>query len=144
MRNFIHALLLLAILLIVIALAVTAVPSIQGEPLGGNMLLLHMMASGALVFALPIYALFFVWRHLNRASATATQRMGFWLLILTGLITTATVFACMMPIASTDTMHELISWHGYAGFAMVPAVFVLLWGVSRTRRMNATRSATPG
>ena len=149
MNSLFHGLFLAAICLIVVVLTVTALPSIQGETLGGIILMLHMMASGALVFALPVYAMLYVWRHLDRSAATATQRLGFWCVLVTGLIATATMFACMMPIASTETMHHLVQWHGYAGFAMVPAVVLLLWGVSRTRslkaeRMKSTRSATPG
>ena len=144
MSNILHSVFLVALFLIVALLTATAVPSLKGEPLGGTTLLLHMMASGALVFALPLYAMFYVWRHLNLSAATGIQRLGFWLVLVSGMITTATVFACMMPIASTETMHQLIAWHGYAGFAMVPAFAVLVLGVSRTRRIKSIRSVTPG
>ena len=144
MTNILHTIFLIAILLVVLLLAATAIPSLRGEPLGGPVLLIHMMASGALVMALPLYAILFVWRHLDPIASAAMQRTGFWLVLLTGLVTTGTVFACMLPIASTDTMHKLIVWHGYAGFAMVPAVALLIWGVSRTRRIKSIRSAIPG
>lgn len=144
MSNILHSLFLVTIFLIVALLTATAFPSLQGETLGGPALLFHMMASGALVFALPLYALFFLGRHISLSAVNSMQRVGFWLLLITGLVTTATVFACMMPIASTQTMHELIAWHGYAGFAMVPALALLIWGVSRTRRMKSIRSVTPG
>mgnify|MGYP003662959601 CR=1 FL=1 len=144
MTNVLHTLFLITILLVVLLLTATAVPSLQGQPLGGIALLVHMMASGVLVFALPIYGIVFLWRHIDVRVASAMQRTGFWLVLVTGLATTATVFACMLPIASTETMHELIRWHGYAGFAMVPAVALLVWGVSRSRRIKSIRSATPG
>lgn len=144
MRIWIDRLLLIAIIVIVAVLTATALPVLAGHHLGGTMLLLHMMASGALVFALPIAALFWLPRYLTRYASDALQRWGFWLLIATGFVTIATVFACMLPYPSTPVMHQLINWHGWAGFAMVPAVLLLLVGSLRWRRIQLTRSATPG
>ena len=139
MKNWFHHLLLAAICVVLIVLMFTAWPAVWGYPVQGQTLLLHMMASGALVFCLPCYAAFFLWRNLDRSSTAATQRLGFWAVLASGFVTIATVFACMMPLASTDTMHQLIQWHGYAGFAMVPAAMLLVWGVSRTKSLQTRR-----
>ena len=144
MRTWFDRIFLLGLLLIVAALAVTAAPAVPEGPLGGSALLLHMMASGALVFVLPLYALVYVGRNLRSERSSGMQRLGFWLLVLSGVLTIGSIFLCMLPIASTEQMHELIRVHRYAGFAMVPAVALLAMGVSRWRRIQATRSATPG
>lgn len=144
MKTWIDRILLLAIVAIVAALTATALPVLAGHHLGGTVLLLHMMASGALVFALPAAGLFWLSRYLNQHASNTIGRWGFWLTIATGLATIGTVFACMLPYPSTDTMHQLIKWHGWAGFAMVPAVVLLLFGSLRWRRIQLTRSATPG
>ncbi len=144
MRLWIDRIFLVAIVAMIFVLAVTALPALGGGHLEGPMLLLHMMASGALVIVLPLFALFYLGRSLSRFKSGGLQRLGFWSLIITGLLTIVTVFVCMLPLPSTETMHELIVIHGYAGFAMVPAVVVLVLGASRWRRIQATRSATPG
>ncbi|QDT12453.1 hypothetical protein K239x_44630 [Planctomycetes bacterium K23_9] len=144
MMIWIDRILLLAIVVIVAVLTATALPVLAGHHLGGTMLLLHMMASGALVFALPAAAIVWLSRNINSATSDFIQRCGFWALIVTGFATIATVFFCMLPYPSTQTMHQLINWHGWSGFAMVPATVLLAIGSLRWRRIQATRSATPG
>jgi hypothetical protein len=144
MKLWIDRIFLTAITAIVVALTVTALPALASGPLGGTMLLLHMMASGALVITLPLFALYYLGRSLSRFKSGGLQRVGFWLLVTTGLLTILTVFLCMLPVPATDQMHQLIVLHRYAGFAMVPAVALLLVGASRWRRIQSTRSATPG
>ena len=144
MKTWIDRLLAAAVLFLVSILVVSTIPWITEGHMEGQWLLLHMFASGALVVSLPLLALFMVWPNLSRFKSGGLQRLGFWSLMLTGLATIATVFLCMLPIPSTDQMHELMRWHGYAGFGMLPALLVLVWGTTRWRRMNATRSATPG
>jgi hypothetical protein len=144
MKLWIERILLIAITAIISVLTVTALPVLSGGQLTGQTLLLHMFASGALVFALPIFALFYLGRSINRLRSGGLQRIGFWSLVLTGLITIATVFIAMLPIPSTQQMHQLLDVHGYAGFAMVPALVLLLVGASRWRRIQLARSATPG
>lgn len=144
MRLWIDRLFLIALVAIIFVLTATALPVLGGGHLEGPMLLLHMMASGALVIVLPIFGLYFLTRSIDRFKSGGLQRLGFWSLLITGLLTIVTVFVCMLPIPSTETMHELIEVHGYAGFAMVPAVVVLVLGASRWRRIQSTRSATPG
>lgn len=144
MRLWIDRIFMVALVAIIFVLTVTALPVLGGGHLGGPTLLLHMMASGALVIILPLFALFFVLRCISRLKSGGLQRLGFWLLLISGLLTIATVFLCMLPLPSTETMHQLISVHGYAGFAMVPAVVVFVLGASRWRRIQSMRSATPG
>ncbi|MFK8112335.1 MAG: hypothetical protein AB8B91_09035 [Rubripirellula sp.] len=144
MRLWIDRLFLIALTVIIGLLTVTALPVLAGGHLEGTMLLLHMFASGALVFALPAFALVYLWRNLSRVSSGVMQRWGFWLLILSGLVTIGTVFMAMLPVPSTPQMHDLLDVHGYAGFAMVPAVVLLLLGATRWRRIQSERSATPG
>ena len=133
----------LLLALVVIVLTVTSVPALASDHLGGTMLMAHMAASGALVFGLPVLA----WVGLNkvtqrRASGSA-ERIGFWAVLLTGWLSIATVFACMLPVFGTDAMHHLIELHGYAGFAMVPATVLLLVGVIFFRKAPK-RSSNPG
>ncbi|NNE00139.1 MAG: hypothetical protein HKN47_22700 [Pirellulaceae bacterium] len=144
MKIWIDRILIFALVVVLAVLTATALPVLFGGHLGGMWLLAHMIASGALVFGLPVVALIWMWPNLSSHTSGAIQRLGFWSLITTGLLTIATVGACMLPFPSTETMHQLIQWHGYAGFAMVPALAVLLWGIARWRRIQSTRSVTPG
>ena len=144
MKVWIDRILLSVILIGVVALSGSAAPWLVGGHLQGSLLLLHMMASGVLVVTLPLFALSYVWPNISSFKSGALQRLGFWLLILTGLTTIATVFLCMLPIPSSDEMRALIRVHSYAGFAMVPALALLLWGAVRWRRIQSIRSATPG
>ena len=128
---------MLAVLVIVVAvLVVTSIPFLSGQSLEGRMLRVHMMASGVLVVGLPIFALAWTLRVINRAASGSIQRIGFWLVLVTGLMTTATMFVCMLPIASTTEMKSLMHWHGYFGFAMIPATVVLLLGSWKWRRAS--------
>lgn len=144
MKLWIDRIFLVALVAIIFVLTVTALPVLGGGHLEGPMLLLHMMASGALVIVLPLFALFYLGRSISRFKSGGAERLGFWSLLITGLLTIVTVFVCMLPLPSTETMHQLIAIHRYAGFAMVPAVVLLVLGASRWRRIQSTRSATPG
>lgn len=144
MKIWIDRAFLVALVAIIFVLTVTAAPVLAGGHLGGPMLLLHMMASGALVFVLPVFAIYYLSRSISSLHSGGLERLGFWTLLVSGLMTIATMFICMMPIPATQTMQQLVELHGYAGFAMVPAVALLVLGASRWRRIQSTRSATPG
>ncbi|MDA9856762.1 hypothetical protein N9D23_01455 [Rubripirellula sp.] len=144
MKMFVDRLLLLSLMLVVLALLATSAATLWGEALGGSTLMLHMTAGGALVVGMPLVALWFLRRGVIRQAANAMLRCGYWLTILTATATIITVFLCMLPLPSTDQMNELMELHGYAGFAMVPAVALFSLAVVRSRRMKLTRSATPG
>ena len=140
MSVWIDRFLLFSLVVVVTALTVTSLPSLGGETLGGQTLMAHMMASGLLVFGLPVFAIAFL-RHFSAKKHTAgLQQLGYLATVATGLLTIATVFLCMLPIPSTHQMHALMSAHGWAGFAMIPAILVLLWGVRVTRSASHPRS----
>ncbi|MEL6108834.1 MAG: hypothetical protein AAFU85_22730 [Planctomycetota bacterium] len=127
MLRWIHRILMIALLLAVGALAATAVPALGGGDLSGPFLLAHMFASGVLVIGLPVFALIFLLHLVSPRSRTL-----YWSyvgILASGVATIATVFLCMLPIPSTEQMHELITIHGWAGFAMVPAVIVFAIGL---------------
>lgn len=131
---------LLATLVIVVAiLTLTSLGSLSGDPLGGNTLLAHMVTSGVLVVGLPVFAIAFL-RHMAKPETSVTQGIGVLLTIAAGLISIVTVFLCMLPLPSTAQMHTLIVVHGWAGFAMIPAVALLLIGVVATRSASRPRS----
>jgi hypothetical protein len=133
-----------AITLAIGVLATTASPVLLGVHLGGMRLMLHMLASGVLVSTLPLLALWYLPRSISPLKSGGLQRLGFWSLLLTGIVTITTMFLCMLPVPSTGQMEQLVAVHRYAGFAMVPAIAVLLLGSARWRRIQSTRSATPG
>ncbi len=132
MKGWIERSLWIALASIVAVLTVTALPVLGGGHLGGNWLLAHMAASGALVFGLPLFAIDGLWRQLQGQTTNSLQRWGFWAVVLSGLITIATVFICMLPLPSTSAMETLIYSHRYAGWAMTLATIGLL--VGRWRR----------
>ncbi len=144
MKFWINRMLLIGLFILVFAATATAIPVFTDGHVGGSMLLAHMVASAGLVFAMPIFAVFWLFRCVDRHASDGLERLGFWLMIVSGLLTIATVFACMLPFPSTELMEKLVKLHGYAGFAMVPALVVLLVGAARWRRRQATRSATSG
>lgn len=144
MKRWIDRILLATVILLVAVLAISTLPWIMGGHFAGPWLLAHMAASGALVMTLPLLALSLLWQNLSRFKSGAIERLGFWLLIVSGLTTITTVFLCMLPLPSTDQMHDLVVLHTYAGFAMVPASLLLAFGISRWRRIQSTRSTTPG
>lgn len=131
MKRWIDRILLIALAVVVAMLAGTALPVLGGGHLSGNWLLAHMTASGALVFALPVIAIGGLWRYLDVEAAGSLQRWGFWAVVLSGFLTIATVFGCMLPLPSTSDMETLIFLHRYAGWAMVPATLALLLGRRR-------------
>lgn len=118
---------------LVAALTVTAAPTWSGDSIGGTLLLFHMAAGGALVVALPVYALVGAATGSPKTAAVTEsgQRLrsvSFWCLLALGWVTIGTVFVCMLPIPSTDQMHQLILWHAVAGYGMTIAAIGLLVG----------------
>ena len=140
MTVWIDRILLLALVLVVAALTLTSLPWWSGQTLGGSVLMSHMMASGILVFGLPVFGLFFLRYFSGKPRAAGLQQAGYLATLATGLVTIITVFLCMLPIPPTEQMHLLMSIHGWAGIAMIPAVAVLLLGVRATRSASHHRS----
>ncbi|KAA1261072.1 hypothetical protein LF1_36160 [Rubripirellula obstinata] len=127
-----RALAMLLVGLVVVLTATTAV-SWGGHGMSGLPLLIHMGASGALVFTLPVYAIIGLIGFSRRHLRASMYNIGFWGSVAFGLPTIATVFLCMLPIASTDTMHQLVSWHAWAGYALTIAAVVLVIGLLRRK-----------
>ena len=145
MKPWIDRILLVFLSVIVIAATATAAMGLfSGDHLGGVILLAHTFAGGAMVVVVPMFALFWVFRCGSSITSGAIERLGFWCLIVSGLVTIATIFACMLPVPSTHQMEQLVEIHGYAGFAMVPALLLLIIGAARWRSIQRTRSETPG
>lgn len=126
---------------LVAALTVTAAPTWSGDSISGKPLLFHMAAGGALVVVLPIYALVGAANN-SRKSAAVTEigqrlhSVSFWSLLALGWVTIGTVFVCMLPIPSTDQMHQLILWHAVAGYGMTIAAIGLLVGWMLSGKAN--------
>ncbi|MEM9645671.1 MAG: hypothetical protein AAF989_11830, partial [Planctomycetota bacterium] len=117
--------------------------ALASQPLEGELLMGHMTASGVFVLGLPALAWLGL-RHLASDSPNhRIRRLGYWSVLTTGWLTVASVFACMLPVFGTDSMHRLISIHGYAGFAMLPAMALLCGGLIFFRNQS-TRSDKPG
>ncbi|MCD0459319.1 hypothetical protein [Roseiconus lacunae] len=121
------------LVLVVAILTATSAPAVLGRPFGGTMLLTHMMASGALVFGLPVFAFAMIRHFLPQHPIARSHAAGFLLTVMAGLLTIASVFACMLPIPSTDQMHRLMQVHKIAGLTMTPAIVLLLIGLRLTR-----------
>ncbi|OYP33795.1 hypothetical protein [Rhodopirellula sp. MGV] len=140
MAIWIDRFLIACLILVVAVLTVTSVPALGGQTLGGSMLLTHMMASGMLVFGLPLFAFVMV-RYLSpRHSTSWLYVLGYLLIVVAGLGTIASVFYCMLPIPSTDQMHELMQVHKWAGLAMTPAIVLFLIGMRLTRSASRPHS----
>ncbi len=120
------------VLVVVLALLLTSIP---GGPLHGQWLLVHMMASGALVMLLPAFAISWLAPAIRGVALGRGMVIAYWGLVVGGFITIATMFISMLPLAGTDTLHSLIVVHGYAGFAMAIAAiaFALGWVVNHVR-----------
>lgn len=140
MSVWIDRILLIALIAVVIALTVTSLPALGGQALQGQTLLAHMVLSGILVVGLPVFAIAFLRHFSANQSISAWQNLGYLATVLTGLLTITTVFLCMLPIPSTDQMHQLMSAHGWTGFAMIPAIAVLLVGIRTTRSTSRHHS----
>lgn len=135
MKRIALILLASAMLVIITALLLT---SLGSHPLHGNILMMHMFASGALVLVLPIFVVAWLWRIYDRTERGVLMRVGYWLLLLTGFAATGTMFLSMLPIAGTESLTRLIVIHGYAGFAMVAAALPFTFGWLRTKKISAS------
>lgn len=132
------------IALLVAVLLVTSLPEWRAEHMSGQWLIVHMMAGGALVVATPLFGLIFLRRAISPLRSSWLQRCGFWLLLISAVLTISSVLLCMIPLLTTEQMRSWMTFHGYAGLAMVPALALLAIGGLRWRRIQSMRSATPG
>ncbi|TWU19442.1 hypothetical protein [Allorhodopirellula heiligendammensis] len=129
MKRIFRILVAVALLTVIMALLVT---SVGRHPLHGARLMSHMFASGVLVVILPLFAIVWLSPMFDATKRGVSLRIGYWAVLLTGFLTTVTMFLSMLPIAGTDQLQQLILIHGYAGLAMVAAgvLFALGWLLS--------------
>lgn len=118
MMVLIRRLTLAALMIAIAVLAGTSLPTWWGDHLGGYRLLIHMMASGVVVLGLPIYAVlrWTDWRSPPTPSRASV--ISFWALVVSGFLTIASMYACMLPSTSTPWMITLIDFHGWIGSTM--------------------------
>ncbi|MEM9587962.1 MAG: hypothetical protein AAGA03_11840 [Planctomycetota bacterium] len=126
MIRLIERLAFLALLVSVIALTITSLPLTWETHLQGGWLMAHMMSSGLMVVALPLFAIARLLPAIERQGQAALHRFAFWCVVVLGTLTIATMFACMLPIASTEELSRLISLHGLVGIATSIATLVVL------------------
>lgn len=140
MRSWFDRILLALLVLVTLVLTLTALSAVGPNPLGGKWLLAHMAASGLLVFGLPLCSIVWLRYFFSHQIAFGNRVVLLWL-IASGLVTIATILVCMLPIASTEVMHRLIHWHGYAGYAMSIAVaaLVLSWFLGRPKTASESQ-----
>lgn len=136
--------LFLMILVVVAVLTVTSLPTLADEHMAGQRLMIHMMAGGSLVVAMPLFALLFLRRVLSPYRSDRIQRVGFWVLLVAATVSILCVLLSMMPLLSTEAMQTSMSVHGYAGFVAAAALVLLVVGSLRWRNMQSMRSTTPG
>lgn len=126
-----------ALLPAIAVLVGTALPTWWGDHLGGNRLLVHMMASGVVVVMLPVYG-FIRWsRWMGGHERHRGEPTVFWLMMASGFLTIATMLACMLPLASTDTMHALVQLHGWVGHGLALTALSMLLILSKRKRPSA-------
>jgi cytochrome bd-type quinol oxidase subunit 2 len=132
--QMIERLVIAATIVVIVVLTVTALPSLGGGDIHGRWLLVHMMASGALVFLLPVFGVLGLARLTRTKAWTKVRAVAFWMALLCGFLTIGTMFAGMMPIASTEQMHVLIAGHGIIGYAL--SLSIVLFLVSRKKAIE--------
>ncbi|MDA8743819.1 hypothetical protein N9N28_04210 [Rubripirellula amarantea] len=138
MSIWIDRVLTAGLLVIIALLTITAIPVIGGGHLEGRWLLAHMMASGAMVFVLPAFGITGLVRAVRSERFPKIRRAAFWIILVAGFFTIATVFLCMLPLPSTDQMHQLIFWHAFAGFVTTASAILFTLGLVMSRRTETT------
>ncbi|MFG0289996.1 MAG: hypothetical protein ACF8CQ_17580 [Rhodopirellula sp. JB044] len=123
------------VLLAAIVLFGTSLPTWWGGHFGGYRLLAHMFASGLVVVGLPVYAILRWTDWLSPPMPSRGSSWTFWTLLLTGFLTIASMYACMLPSTPTPWMITLIDFHGWIGASMLVAAIAHL---VTFRRANST------
>lgn len=108
--------------------------------LSGWWLLIHMVAAGMFVAALPLFSL--SWCHANRFCTsrrdTESQpiirfpwiaKLMFWLILVGGLLVALTMLVSMLPLFDTEGLHEMLVLHRYSGLLVVVAAAIHLYGL---------------
>lgn len=127
------------VLIATVVLFGTSLPTWWGGHFGGYRLLAHMAASGVVVIGLPLYAILRWTDWLSSPIPTRGSAWTFWALILSGFLTIASMYACMMPSTTTSWMVALIDFHGWIGATMAVAAIAHL---ATLRRVDPKQPAT--
>lgn len=126
MRRFVQRAAFWLMLVAVFVSVLTSLPTWFDGHLGGYRLMVHMMASGLIVAALPVYAILRWSEWWTDVPRGVGEPIAFWTMIVFGFLTIASMFACMLPVASTSMMRELIDLHGWFGSVLAIAVIAHL------------------
>ena len=123
---------LLIYVLFILSVALMALSSLGMLLVGGRMhrwmLILHMSVAPLFAIALTVLAL--LWAEQNameRAASSAEDRfnpgekLAFWLVVITGLLTTATAMLLMMSWFGSDAQHTLLTLHTYSALVLLIA-----------------------
>jgi len=118
--------------LAIVVLSATAFYAVLAEgALEDRWLLAHMVASGALIGSLPLFAL--TWALPCRfgstcakpqADGTSSQRfcwlskICFWLILASSIVTAGTMLLSMLPLFGTRTLEGLLNVHRYSGLLL--------------------------
>lgn len=137
MKNFLQRGCFYVLLIAVAVSVITSLPTWWDGHLGGYALLAHMTASGVIVIALPLYAVLRWTDWFTTIPQRAGEPIAFWIIVVFGFLTIASMFACMTPITSTSTMRELIDLHGWLGSVMAIAVVANLFLYRKRRKATS-------
>lgn len=112
----------------VLILGLTAFGTVLTEgAMHGYPLMIHTAAGGAVTVALVLFGC--LWAGPRRATG-ASIRATFWLVILLGFGTAASMLASMFPLYGTETLERLLDvhrWCGLALFVVTPFHVYLAW-----------------
>ena len=118
----------LGLLACVLTLGLTAFGTVLTEgAMHGYPLMIHTAAGGAVTVVLVLFG--FLWAGRRRASG-GSIRGTFWLVILLGFVSAATMLASMFPLYGTATLELLLDvhrWSGLALFVVAPFHVYLAW-----------------
>lgn len=123
----------LAVIALVVGLGVTALGGlwIGDDALHGWPLFAHVGLGGAFLIALALFAL-------ARAAASRPgraevygrlARIGFWLVLLTGLVVGGSMMVATLPVLGGESMELTIELHRWAGLSLVLSVVAYSHGL---------------
>ena len=138
-RNWLARLALPVFWALVLVLAATSFGAIliQGHMFGYT-LLAHLSAAGAFVFVLLIVTPLSLFHGSSGSRGMGANRWWLvrwsaWTMILSSVLTAATMFVSMLPILGTNELLEAIALHRFAGLLVVIASLVHVAALCCTR-----------
>lgn len=126
---------------LIIALAATGLGSIlRWGHMSGYALLLHVAAAGGFVFLMVAIAVLYLPATANVTVGRDGQydrwwaiRWSAWALVLSSLVTAATMLVSMLPLLDTTGLLQMAMLHRYAGLAVVMAACMHLFSLTCVR-----------